>query len=87
MRTIKMDDYQQPLLFRSVEEQEAMAHIYDLHREIIQSKKISSALEGLLCTNSYRNTEGNRRARLQDEKREWHMIRRYATQSRLMMQF
>ncbi|MEO5351630.1 MAG: hypothetical protein H7835_00200 [Magnetococcus sp. XQGC-1] len=87
MRTIKMDDYQQPLFFRLVEEQEAMAHIYDLHKEIIRSKKISSDLEGLLCANSYRNTEGNRRARLRDEKREWHMLRRQATQSRLMMQF
>ncbi|WP_130471795.1 hypothetical protein [Candidatus Magnetaquicoccus inordinatus] len=86
MITLAINNYQNPMLFRSVTEQEAMTHICSLHDEIIQSKKRARGLEGLLCTGSYRNTEGSKLARFRDEKREWQTIRRLATQSRLLLQ-
>ncbi|NGZ05691.1 MAG: hypothetical protein G8237_04985 [Magnetococcales bacterium] len=59
-----------------------MGQLHDLHNQIMHAKALSNRLKGLLCANSYRNTENSKVVHLKNESRKWHTIRLSATQSR-----
>ncbi|MBF0339718.1 MAG: hypothetical protein HQL95_01980 [Magnetococcales bacterium] len=63
-------------------EREALAHLYELHTEVMRAKRNARKLDGLLFATPYRNREEEKAAHLREEVRLWHDLRRVATHTR-----